>query len=206
MGREIEIKIPLSAEEYQKLFDLIFNKENAIDGVTVKRGACTDGWPRLITKRDEYWSKYNSREERLTNNEPQVIRLRSEDDGKICRSFFTIKYKKKENGIEFNREDETFVEDAEVLREFFAEAGYHKWFDKVKKSSGAYCLSTVLPGVEFHLEMEKVNDLPYVEIEVTDDQMDAESVRKGLEDFVLQLGLNPQKRDSRSWVEILNQK
>ena len=33
MGREIEIKIPLSSEEYTRLFDIFFNKKETVQGV-----------------------------------------------------------------------------------------------------------------------------------------------------------------------------
>ena len=54
-----------------------------------------------------------------------------------------------------------------------------------------------------HLELEKVNGLAYVEIEVTTDNLPADKVRQNLEAFVKELGLDPSKRDSRSWMEII---
>ena len=56
---------------------------------------------------------------------------------------------------------------------------------------------------DFHVELEKVNGLPYVEIEVTTDNLPADQVSKNLQDFVVSLGLDPSKRDSRSWMEII---
>ena len=201
MGREIELKVPLSDKEYQRLYNLFFNKSEEIFGLTILKAM-----PSIIIKKDEYWSRYDSREERKANNEPQVIRIRSEEFDGQSKAFFTIKHKVYQNGIELNKEDETFVEDPEVLREFFVEAGYHKWFEKVKKSYGVFCNSSVLPGVEFHVEVEEVNGLPYVEIEVTQDDGDADIIKQGLNDLVKQLGLNPGKRDIRSWVEIIQEK
>ena len=48
------------------------------------------------------------------------------------------------------------------------------------------------------------NNLKYVEIEVTDDGSPADEVRSELEKFVTMLGLDCSKRDSRSWMEIIN--
>ena len=56
------------------------------------------------------------------------------------------------------------------------------------------------------MEVEEVNGLPYVEIEVTQDDGDADIIKQGLNDLVKQLGLNPEKRDIRSWVEIIQEK
>lgn len=63
-----------------------------------------------------------------------------------------------------------------------------------------------MPDCEFHLELEKVNDLRYIEIEVTDEQdtmLSADAVRVALGKFVELFGLDALKRDSRSWMEIL---
>lgn len=203
MGREIEIKIPLSLEEYSQLFDVFSNKKDVFAGLTFVQKDGKNGPAEIVTKKDEYWSKYNSRAERVEHKEAQVIRIRSEESSGASKAFFTIKHKIFQNGIELNKEDETFVEDPEVLREFFQEAGYHMWFEKVKKSCGAYCNSSVMPGIEFHVEVELVNDLPYIEIEVTQEEGQADKIKQALQDFVKVLGLNPEKRDIRSWVEIL---
>ncbi len=198
MGREIEIKVPLSDKEYQNLYDFFFKRKGQIKGLNLLESQSS-----IIIKKDEYWSKYNSREERRANKEAQVIRIRTEEVSGQSKAFFTIKHKVFQNGIELNKEDETFVEDSEVIREFFAEAGYHKWFEKIKKAYSAYCTCDCLPGVEFHVEVEKVNDLAYVEIEVTQNEGDADKIKQGLNDLVKLLGLDPEKRDIRSWVEII---
>ncbi|MCQ2592125.1 MAG: hypothetical protein MJ188_05015 [Treponema sp.] len=227
MGREIEIKIPLSKEQFSDLYEKLVVCKNltSIDGkessffsgitvVSVDEG--------LILKKDEYYSKYKTRDERIQAKEPQCIRVRTEGtikagenascaggntacSGGNTRSFFTLKRKSMENGTEFNQENETFVEDVEVLRDFFAVAGYCQWFYKEKKAYSVHCESSALPGVDFHLELETVNDLPYVEIEVLDEDACAQSVRASLEVFVKQLKLNPENRDSRSWVSIIEQ-
>ena len=105
MGREIEIKIPLTDEQYDKIFSVITGTEN-LTGVKVF------GQPEHLIKSDIYFSRYNTREESKAAGEPQVIRIRSEvaaGNKTNERSFFCIKRKTIENGIEFNREDETFV-------------------------------------------------------------------------------------------------
>lgn len=198
MGREIEMKIPLTEGKYKELINIFCNRESDLEGITVIKSC-----PELVIKRDEYWSRYDSRAERLANNEPQVIRIRSEESAEKKESYFTIKHKTRQNGIELNKEDETYIEDAEVLRLFFTEAGYHKWFDKIKKNVGAYCNSSVLPGVEFHVELEDVNGLKYIEVEVTAEEGDAQVIKTALGDFMKLCGLNPEDRDCRSWVEIL---
>lgn len=198
MGREIEVKIPLAKEDFDRLFDSLILCKTHIPGVDVVSSSS-----ELIVKRDEYYSKYNSREERRAAGEPQVIRIRTEEISGASKSYFTLKFKKKENGIELNKEDETFIQEPEVLREFFAGAGYHLFFDKVKKNYSANCQSDFFPGINFHAELENVNNLLYLEVEVVQEEGEADVIKQSLFDFLKQLGLNPENRDSRSWMEIL---
>ena len=200
MGREIEIKIPLTDEQYDKIFSVITGAE-LLTGVKVL------GQPEHLIKSDIYFSRYNTREESKAAGEPQVIRIRSEvavGDKTNERSFFCIKRKTIENGIEFNREDETFVEKPEIIRDLLLFSGYHQFFEKNKDAYGVHCESIVLPGCDFHLELEKVNGLKYVEVEVTDGADAADDVRDALEKFMEQFGLDTSKRDHRSWMEIIN--
>ena len=201
MGREIEIKIPLTDAEYDKIFKVI-SGEQALAGVNV----AADGLEHLL-KTDQYFSRYATREESKAAGEPQVIRIRSEApavDKANERSFFCIKRKSIENGIELNREDETFVEKPEVIRDLLLFSGYHQFFEKNKDAYGVHCQSVVLPGCDFHLELENVNGLKYVEVEVTDGSDAADDVRTALEKFMEQFGLDTSKRDKRSWMEIIN--
>ena len=156
-----------------------------------------------ILKSDEYFSRYHTHEERIKNKELRVIRLRTENDGKGEKSFFCIKQKTIENGVEFNSEKESFVEDADVLRDFFEASGFIKWFEKKKDALSVYATVSENSDFEAHLELEKVNSLPYIEIEYTKDDLPADQVRASLEKILLALGVDPKKRDSRSWAEIL---
>ena len=200
MGREIEIKIPLTDTEYEKIFNVISSKER-LAGVKV----ASDSMEHLF-KSDSYFSRYATREESKAAGEPQVIRIRSEvPDGDKTneRSYFCIKRKTIENGIELNREDETFVEKSEVVRDLLLLSGYHQFFEKNKDAYGVHCQSEVLPGCDFHLELEMVNGLKYIEVEVTDGADSADDVRQALEKFVEKFGLDTSKRDKRSWMEII---
>ncbi len=200
MGREIEIKIPLTDAEYEKIFSVISGAEK-LAGLEVKDK------PEHILKSDEYYSRYNTRAESKAAGEPQVIRIRSESpagDKTNERSFFCIKRKTIENGIELNREDETLVENAGVIRDLLLFSGYHQFFEKNKDAYGVHCQSLVLPGCDFHLELEVVNGLKYIEVEVTDGTDKAEDVRVALEKFMELFGLDTSKRDKRSWMEIIN--
>lgn len=205
MGREIEIKIPLTSEEFDRIYDFLCLKKS-IDGIKILGDDKNPCERKFFLKKDEYFSKYKKEIERRENNEPQVIRIRTQDFENDRRSYFTIKRKVVEDGIEVNKEDETFIEDADVLRDFFALSGYSRWFSKEKKACGVYCTFSLFEGVTFHLELEIVNELKYVEIEVTDTKGSANDIKEGLTQFVKALHLDPQKKDSRSWVEILNGK
>lgn len=205
MGREIEIKIPLTSKEFDRLYDFLCLKIS-IEGIQILGNVKNPCERRFFLKKDEYYSKYKKEIERKENNEPQVIRIRTQDFENERRSYFTIKRKVVEDGIEVNKEDETFIEDTNVLRDFFALAGYSKWFSKEKKACGVYCKFSSFEGVTFHLELEIVNELKYVEIEVTDTEESAKDIKTGLTEFVKALNLDPMKKDSRSWVEIINGK
>ena len=219
MGREIEIKIPLTDAQYDKIYSVISGDEKVtgVELCTTKDVPCP---VEHIKKTDSYFSRYDTREESKAAGEPQVIRIRQEQYEKIGgkeladeikpKAFFCIKRKTIENGIEINREDETFVENPEVIRDLLLFSGYHQFFEKNKNSFSVYCKSDVLPGCEFHLELERVNSLKYLEVEVTDETsggtkpvLAADDVRTGLERFVELFGLDASKRDSRSWMEIL---
>lgn len=205
MGREIEIKIPLTSKEFDRLYDFLCLKIS-IEGIQILGNVKNPCERRFFLKKDEYYSKYKKEIERKENNEPQVIRIRTQDFENERRSYFTIKRKVVEDGIEVNKEDETFIEDTNVLRDFFALAGYSKWFSKEKKACGIYCKFSSFEEVTFHLELEIVNELKYVEIEVTDTEESAKDIKTGLTEFVKALNLDPLKKDSRSWVEIINGK
>lgn len=195
MSREIELKVPLTCEQFDRIEKILTQKEQ-LPSINIR------GLSHIL-KSDEYFSRYHTHEERIKNNELRVIRLRTENDGNGEKAFFCIKRKSIENGVEFNSEKETFVEDADVLRAFFEASGFIKWFEKKKDAISVYATLSEKPDFEAHLELEKVNSLPYIEIEYTKEDLPADQVRASLEQILLALGVDPKKRDSRSWAEIL---
>lgn len=203
MGREIEVKIPLNKKEYDFIYSFIYK---TVDLSQLQIASKVE----KLFKKDEYFSRYDNLEERKNSNEPQCVRLRTEavlDDSDSVieeRSFFTLKRKTRQNGIEVNREDETEISDADVIRQLMEISGYHIWFKKIKNAISVYCKSEFLKDVNFHLELENVNDLLYVEVEVTDESKDPEEIKEALNQFVKALNLDPEKKDSRSWVKILS--
>ena len=199
MGREIELKIPLDAAEYDKLLCTIQGNKK-LSGVFF-------GSVEHFLKSDTYFSKFATEEERREavklGKEPKVIRIRSEESEGQKKSYFCIKYKTIQNGVEFNSENETLVQDEAPLQLFMEVAGYKKYFEKNKDSFAVYCKSEVDSEVEFHLELVMVNGHKYVEIEVTQSELEPDRIGLALEAFVRQFGLDPAKKDSRSWMEII---
>ena len=199
MGREIELKIPLQSQEYEQLLCVIRGQKKP-DGVSF-------GKVEHLLKSDTYYSRYETEQERRVavkeGREPKVIRIRSEQSGGQEKSYFCIKYKTIQNGVEFNSENETLIQDKEPLELFMKAADYKKYFEKNKDSLAVYCKSSVDGEVEFHLELVIVNGHKYVEIEVTQLQLDPDRIGHALEAFVVQLGLDPAKKDCRSWMEII---
>ena len=224
MGREIELKLPLTEEQFSKILSGICQKS--------KIGELRFEHNEILIKSDEYFSQYKNHQDRL-QNEPRVIRLRTEKNCGFISDFdffasemptfpqtrdflkklactdtekrsaktsavFTIKNKKIEGGIEFNNEDETELSDPDTLRKFFLGTKFDCWFKKEKYAFSSYCPKA-------HLELEIVNGLPYVEIEYTNDDLQSEEVKDLLENIVRTLGLDPKNTDKRSWVEIISQ-
>lgn len=192
---EIEIKIPLSDDEFLSINNFINHKKESED--------LEFSSSEKILKSDEYFSRYKTRAERKSSNEFEVIRIRTEKIGKNQKSFFTTKRKSLVNGFEVNDEKETFVENPEVLRNFLLESGFEIWFTKKKDALSVFC-SLKNHKMTFHLELEKVNELKYVEIENTSgDESQKDEIFAELKKIVSGLGLDIAKNDSRSWVEII---
>ncbi len=202
MANEIEIKIPLHIEDFERIGKLISPGGQ-------KSGSCRlvfSDFTRIF-KSDGYFSRYKTRQERKENGEFEVIRLRTEetDDGK--KSFFTTKRKSLVDGFEVNDEKETFVENPEVLENFLLGSGFIKWFEKTKDAQSVVCSLRDGKDLAFHLELEKVNSFLYVEIECTEskDYQNSE-VFSELVKVVEALSLDMKNIDSRSWTEILDEK
>ena len=226
MSREIELKVPVSQEQFNSIYQKIYVQKNHENIIILE--SSTD----KISKSDEYFTRYNSREEMIKYNEPQVIRIRTEIINGKKQSYFTIKRKTLENGIEVNKEDETFLENDEALRILFEEAGYKRWFYKEKTSYSSYCAlvegatkksdatgkgSESSGQTTFHLELVTVNGMNYVEVElvIDDDEVGSKAgvktkkpetnLKVELEKFIIALGLNPADKDPRSWYQIISE-
>lgn len=199
MGREIELKIPLNKIQYNQILEAFEGKKNYQNVNILSK-------PVFIVKTDMYFSRYANDEERNINGEPKVIRIRSEIIEENKKSYLTIKRKKIENGVEFNQEDETFVENPDVLEDLFNFSGYKKYFEKKKESFGVMCCLSDKKDLQFHFELVNVNNLLYAEVECTVEQDDSDEIRKNLEELVKNFELDPKNKDSRSWMKILGVK
>ena len=142
MGKEFEAKVLLTSEEYIDILEKEILNEPS------------------VKKSDIYYSKYSSTEEAIKYNE-SLTRIRTEND----RAYLTLKKKELFYGFENNKEYETRVEDAEVVKKLLLEAGYSPYFKKYKTSYTIYIrLPTVLtPGVDVHIELEKVENSMHTE-------------------------------------------
>lgn len=141
MGKEFEAKVLLTPDEYINILE-----QEVVESA--------------VKKSDIYYSKYSSTEEALKNGE-SLTRIRTEDD----KAYLTLKKKELFYGSENNKEYETRVEDAEVVKKLLLEAGYSPYFKKYKTSYTIYIrLPMVLtPGVDVHIELEKVENSMHTE-------------------------------------------
>ena len=202
MASEIEIKIPLNIEDFERI-------EKLISSGAQKSGSCRLVFSDFmrIFKSDRYFSHYKTRQERKKNGEFEVIRLRTEKTGDGKKSFFTTKRKSLVNGFEVNDEKETFVENPEVLENFLLSSGFIKWFEKTKDSQLVLCRLRDGKDLVFHLELEKVNSLFYVEIECTESKnCQNGEVFSELKKVAEALSLGIENIDPRPWTEILGVK
>ena len=141
MGKEFEAKVLLTSEEY---IDIL---EKEILGTSVK-------------KSDIYYSKYSSTEAAIQFDE-SLTRIRTVGD----RAYLTLKKKELINGFENNEEYETRIEDVEVVKKLLWEADYFPCFNKYKTSRTIVINSPPMrvPGVEVHIELEKVENSTHTE-------------------------------------------
>ena len=142
MGKEFEAKVLLTSEEYIDILEKEILNEPS------------------VKKSDIYYSKYASTEEAIKYNE-SLTRIRTEGD----RAYLTLKKKELINGFENNEEYETRIEDAEVVKKLLLEAGYSPYFKKYKTSRTISLnpLPIKIPGVEVHIELEKVENSTHIE-------------------------------------------
>lgn len=196
MGKEFEAKVLLTSEEYIDILEKeILNKPS-------------------VKKSDIYYSKYSSTEAAIQFDE-SLTRIRTEDD----KAYLTLKKKKLVNGFENNEEYETRLEDAEVVKKLLLEAGYSPYFKKYKASRmiDINHLPIVIPGVEVHVELEKVENSMHtekstykrvyaLEIEaVAPDDLDVriEELAEVVKTYFNYFNKTEQDFEQRSWRELL---
>ena len=196
LGKEFEAKVLLTSEEYIDILEKeILNKPS-------------------VKKSDIYYSKYSSTEAAIQFDE-SLIRIRTEDD----KAYLTLKKKKLVNGFENNEEYETRLEDAEVVKKLLLEAGYSPYFKKYKTSRmiDINHYPIVIPGVEVHVELEKVENSMHtekstykrvyaLEIEaVAPDDLDVhiEELAEVVKDYFKYFNKTEQDFEPRSWRELL---
>lgn len=141
MGKEFEAKVLLTPDEYINIL------EQEIYTLGIK-------------KSDIYYSKYLSTEEAVKNGE-SLTRIRTEGDS----AYLTLKKKELTNGFENNKEYETQIKDVEVVKNLLLEAGYSPYFKKYK-TSHTISISPPpisIPGIEVHVELEKVENSKHTE-------------------------------------------
>lgn len=141
MGKEFEAKVLLTPDEYINIL------EQEIYTLGIK-------------KSDIYYSRYLSTEEAIKNGE-SLTRIRTEGD----TAYLTLKKKESTNGFENNKEYETQIKDVEVVKNLLLEAGYSPYFKKYK-TSHTISISPPpisIPGIEVHVELEKVENSKHTE-------------------------------------------
>ena len=126
--------------------------------------------------------------------------------------WLTYKQKKIENSVENNVEEEERINASTfaLLDKMFNNLG-KRYFNKIKR-----CISVDVDPINFPdseyknlgitIDIDNVHDLFYFEIEGVCDEytnVSRDEIYKALEEITRTFGLNPDNKDSRSWVEIL---
>lgn len=174
---EIEVKIPVDFAKFSKLLEMF-----AVNG-------------EFKLKKDSYFSKYDTYNERKENNET-LIRIREENED--C--FITTKKKTILDGVEKNTEIETKVEKYFFFNFLLNDIGLKNYFSKNKK--------TWLMNINgTNTELEIINDKYfYVEIEyITSTLENIQDATIYIKQVCESLGLNYEDRDTRSWMEIISE-
>lgn len=178
---EIEIKIPLSKKEYDAVKDKV------------------EGYAVYNCKRDKYFSKYNTKEERIANNEC-MTRIRAANG----KWYLTLKRKNLKDGVEVNEEIESQISfDKPVdLFELLKEKGYKEYFTKEK-------ITNLWHEVDFPVrltcELVNISNTYYFEIEVADYEGPEQGAIEAIKTCCKKWSLNYNDRDDRSWAEILGE-
>ena len=142
---EVEVKIMMKPDEWQKYIDQIHKDIGRVDEVV---------------REDTYYSKYGSLENGKKENEP-LIRIRKEvdlnEDYSNVKYYLTIKRKQLLGDAETNVEIENIIESdpegekPEALWELLKVAGYKPVFTKTKESRGYHTAD------DMHIEFVKVS-------------------------------------------------
>lgn len=146
-----------------------------------------------------------------------------ESENSLDSGMLTYKQKKIEDGVEYYEKYEEPINMRSqliILNKIFDNIG-KSYFSKTNR-----CVSTsIYPGIyyknicklckEYHcgncvitIDIDNIKDRFYFKIEgfVESDDPDAKNVIKSvIEEIVSEYGLDPNKNDSRSWVEIINE-
>lgn len=176
---EIEIKIPMKKEDWEAMV------ENLKD-VTM-----------YVFKKDTYYSKCDTVAMRRTLQEP-LIRIRDTSQSQ----YLTIKKKSVKDNVEVNEELESNIgQSIEAVLELLKLNGYSVWFEKNKKS---HRWSQILNHINLTCELVCVNGAYYYfEVEAADYNASEKSAIEALKECVKKYGLKWKNRDSRSWVDII---
>lgn len=151
-----------------------------------------------VSKEDIYYSKFNTKTERIENNEPLVRIRKSNSD-----YYFTTKIKNIVDGIERNLERETKIDDKFVIENFLFDTGYHIYFQKSKEG---FKKTIKEDDYEINIEIFVVScnnkQKIYFEIEIISDKLSNSQAIELLKEKVSSFDLDFEKRDERSWISI----
>lgn len=134
---EIESKILLTQEEYEKLLE-------------------RTNWSYPVSREDTYF--------RLpTFKEGQFVRIRETAiPGKGNTKVITYKEKNFEEGIENNTEEESLISNSEVIKNILRVSGFEQYFHK-----STYVRDSLYGSLPLHLELKEVEGIKALEIECT---------------------------------------
>ncbi len=208
MGNEVEMKIPISRFNLDKIISILNGPGYTVDN--------------FYKKEDKLYTKEPEGQE--LSKKGTVVRIRS--SGKLPKSglknillenrqfrsianecYFTTKIKSTSNGIENNIEHELLIDNAETMDACLKDMGYRCWFEKVKYSYGVY---TKRRNQTYHVELERASstitkkDVLYVEIENTESSNNLNTTLEDIISIFEELGLSVNDADDRPWVEILD--
>ena len=160
---------------------------------------------KKLVKFDTYYSKFPSSKIAKEYGE-SLTRIRVESD----KSYLTLKHREVIDGFETNVENETQIENVNILKQLLTESGYAETFKKYKTSFLLESYKVLDNDGEVHVELETISNgkdkiLYALEIECVGEDIDPKYAKQCVIDAFNSYGFSSKKLEPKTWRELLTE-